>query len=77
MTDTIPPVPIMCVCGNQIYEEVYVEGHVLVHAGGGLWHELRGHCCQCGAPFNWSVKSRQIQRAIVARKKIIPAEGEK
>jgi hypothetical protein len=61
---SIPPVPINCVCGSQICEEVYIRGITLLHAGGGMWHELRGHCAQCGAPFYWSVKSENIQLAL-------------
>ena len=76
MTDTVPPVAIRCVCGNLIGEEVYVEGNVVMHVGGGMWHDLRGCCAQCGEPFYWSVKGRQIQRAIVAHKKIRPHDQE-
>jgi hypothetical protein len=70
MTDTVPPVPILCACGNQIGEEVSVQGIMLIHAGGGLWHELRGNCVQCAVPFYWSIKDKQISRAIIARKEI-------
>lgn len=65
MTDTISPVPIVCKCGNQIGEEIYVQGIVLVHAGGGLWHDLSGHCAQCSNPFYWSTKGTLIQRALI------------
>ena len=66
---TVPPVPIRCNCGNQICQEVYIEGVVLLHAGGGLWHELRGNCARCGEPFFWSAKSDQIHQ-VVRRKKL-------
>lgn len=76
MTDIVPPVPIMCVCSSQIGEEIYVQGIVLIHAGGGLWRELRGHCAQCGEPFYWSIGDKQISKAIVARKRINPTDQE-
>ena len=70
MNASIPPVPIVCACDNQIGEEVYIQGIVLIHAGGGLWRELHGNCVQCGQAFHWSVKGKQIQRMIVSRKQI-------
>jgi hypothetical protein len=75
MSETIPPVPVMCECGNQIYEEVYFQGIVLVHAGGGLLRDLRGNCAQCGKKFWWSIKDQQISRAIVERKRSDPGGG--
>jgi hypothetical protein len=64
-SDVVPPVPILCACGAQICEKVYVQGiGSLFHAGGGIWHELRGNCVQCGEPFYWSAKDQQIQRVI-------------
>jgi uncharacterized Zn finger protein len=62
----------MCTCGTQICEEVYIEGIVLIHAGGGLWRELRGNCAQCGAVFHWSIRDKQLQRVIISRKKLSP-----
>lgn len=75
MSETVPPIPILCACGQQICEEVYIQGIVLLHAGGGLWYEMRGNCAKCGEPFYWSVKSELIQQ-VVRRKKITPAEGD-
>jgi hypothetical protein len=69
MTDTILSGPILCSCGNQIGDEIDIQGNVVIHAGGGMWHDLRGCCAQCGEPFYWSVKGKQIQRAIVLRKR--------
>jgi hypothetical protein len=70
VTDSIQPVPIRCKCGNQIAVDVYIEGNVLVHAGGGLWYVMRGYCDKCGESFNLSIKERQIQRAIITRSKL-------
>jgi hypothetical protein len=75
MNDTVPPVPIICACGNQICEEVYIEGIVLIHAGGGLWRALSGNCAQCGKAFLWSFKNKQLQQVIM-RKKISPHDQE-
>jgi hypothetical protein len=75
MTDTIPPVPLMCVCGNQIGEEVYIQGNMVIHAGGGLWYDLRGCCANCGEPFYWSVKGQAIVRTIFSHKKTDDQEG--
>jgi hypothetical protein len=71
--EVIPPVPILCACGVQICEEIYVQGIVLLHAGGGLWHELHGVCAQCGAAFHWSIKNAQLQQ-VVQREQISPAD---
>ena len=62
---TIPtnaPEPITCpACGNLITEQVTIKGITFVHAGGGVWRELRGWCAQCGTPFYWTTSDNQIQ----------------
>jgi hypothetical protein len=64
------PDPITCRCGTRIGEEIEIQGDAVIHAGGGMWHDLRGCCAQCGEPFYWSAKGKQIQRAFVVWKKI-------
>lgn len=68
MSTKAPPVPVHCLqCSNQIGEEINV-GVVLLHAGGGLWRELRGYCTQCGKPFYWTASDNQMEVIIkVAR----------
>jgi hypothetical protein len=72
MTNTMSPTPIICKCGNQVGEGIIIDGVVLVHTGGGIWHELSGHCAQCSAPFYWSAKGMLIQRALISTKRRIP-----
>ena len=79
MNMDLMPLPVKCPgCGTQIGKEIIVQGIVLVHAGGGIWRELRGYCVQCGKPFYWSVKDKQMQTVIkgmsISRKKISPLE---
>jgi hypothetical protein len=62
----LQPVPIACpACGSLIGEEISVQGIVLIHAGGGLWRELRGYCAQCGKLFYWTASDKQLQQLIV------------
>jgi uncharacterized cysteine cluster protein YcgN (CxxCxxCC family) len=76
MSETVPPVAIVCECGNQIYEEVYMEGNLLAHAGGGLWRTICGHCVQCGKAFKYSISDQQISRAVIACKQLNPRGDE-
>jgi hypothetical protein len=72
MSREAAPVPIMCKCGNQIFEEVSIQGIVLAHAGGGVWRSLHGNCAQCGATFNYSISDQQIRKAIITCKQLNP-----
>ena len=61
-TPTSAPEPVTCPnCGNQVAELVTIKGLPFVHAGGGVWRELRGWCAQCGKPFYWVANDNQIQ----------------
>jgi hypothetical protein len=76
MSTLTPPVPIMCECGNQIYELVRVDGIPLAHAGGGYCRTLRGTCKRCGRTYSYSVSDQQISRAVIACKQLNPGEDE-
>jgi hypothetical protein len=68
--DKIPrqPEKIYCRrCGNQIGEEVLIVGIMHVHAGGGLWQQLRGNCTNCGEPFYWSDNSIKVARHLMRK----------
>ena len=57
--------PVTCpTCGNVIGEEVTDGGMTLIHAGGGVWRELRGWCAQCGGTFFWSASDRQLSELL-------------
>jgi hypothetical protein len=70
MPEIQPATLIQCTCGNRLGEEIQINDVALIHAGGGIWHELSGHCAQCNAPFYWSTKATLIRRAISSSKKI-------
>lgn len=73
MPEIQAPTPVMCSnCGSQLGEEIHINDITLVHAGGGIYHELSGHCAQCNAPFYWSTKGTLIQRMIMSYSKTYP-----
>lgn len=57
--------PVNCQnCQNQLGEIVNVKGIDMLHAGGGLWRDMRGYCAQCGKPFYWATSDRQFSDVI-------------
>jgi len=57
--------PVTCpTCGNEIGEEITKDQVTLIHAGGGMWRELRGWCAQCGCTFFWSSSDKQLGRLL-------------
>jgi len=59
------PVIIKCRnCGNEMGEQVSINGVTLFHAGGSLNREQRGWCAQCGTPFHWYVNDAYMTDVI-------------
>jgi hypothetical protein len=60
ITDTTPT-KIKCQCGNELGEEICVEGIKLFHVGGVINRDQSGWCSNCGKPFYFYTKEESIQ----------------